>query len=576
VRFTIRFALLAALVVVALGVLLTTGIVGEIRVREDLVDRTRLELRRELALITPELARMEPAAADSVTRAVTARIGHRATLVDTSGVVLGDSDVPIGNLSEVENHRTRPEIDEAIRTGPGTVEFAERQSATVDRRLLYAAQLTEMGGEPVVLRLAASLDDLEEALGRFRRGQLGVGILALLLAVVLAPVLGRRFSKPLAGMAGAVRSLAEGDLEARAPRGSRIREVDELGGAFNRMTGELRLQMGELGRQRDRMQALIDSMAEGVLALTDDARILRTNEAARELLDLPEPHVYAPVGSLIRNPELRELLESAVVRSFQSREVALGERNVIVQSRVLAEGGAVVTLLDVTELRRLEQVRRDFVANASHELKTPLTSMRGFAETLLEDDPGPEIRRRFLNAIHDNTIRLQRLIDDLLDLSRLESGGWVAKPESLQVAPVVRDAWTDLEGRAAKKDLEFRVEGDAVARADPRGLAEVLKNLLENSIQYTPEEGRVRVAIGERDSEVEIRVSDTGVGISSAALPRVFERFYRADPARSREEGGTGLGLAIVKHLVDAMDGRVRVESRIGRGTTFTVTLPAG
>ncbi|MFW6200250.1 MAG: HAMP domain-containing sensor histidine kinase, partial [Gemmatimonadota bacterium] len=495
---------------------------------------------------------------------------------DASGVVLGDSDVPPARLPEVENHRNRPEIVEAIRSGPGAVGFAVRRSTTVDRRLLYAARVTEMGGERVTLRLAASVDELDAALERFRRTQIGVGILALILAAAFAHALGARLASPLAGVSGAVRSVAEGDLDVRAPRGSRLRELDELGGAFNRMTEELDTQMSELGRQRDRMQALIDSMAEGVLALTDDARILRTNEAARELLELPEPHLYAPVGSLIRNPELRELLESAVVRSFQSRELALGERHVIVQSRVLAEGGAVVTLLDVTELRRLEQVRRDFVANASHELKTPLTSMRGFAETLLEEDPGPEMRQRFLKAIHDNTIRLQRLIDDLLDLSRLESGGWVAKPESLRVAPVVQEVWTDLQDRAERKELDFEVEGEAVARADPRGLAEVLRNLLENSIQYTPDGGRVWVEIRDRGSETEIRVCDTGMGISSAALPRVFERFYRADPARSREEGGTGLGLAIVKHLVDAMDGRVAAESRLGRGTTFTVTLPAG
>ncbi|MDX1567123.1 MAG: ATP-binding protein [Longimicrobiales bacterium] len=575
-RLSVRNALLVAFAVVAALVLMMTTVAGHFTVREDLVERSRAELRRELSLIAPELERMERAAADSVARAVTARIGHRVTVIDTSGVVLGDSDVSPDRLPDVENHRNRPEIAEAIRSGPGSVEFAERRSATVDRRLLYAARLSEMGGAPVVLRLAASLDDLDGALERFRRIQLGVGLLALALALVAGQLLGIRFGDPLSGLAGTVRSVAEGDLRVRAPRDSRIRELDELAGAFNRMTEELQAQMSELGRQRDRMQALIDSMAEGVLALTEDARILRTNEAARELLDLPEPHLYAPVGSLIRNPELRELLESAVIRSFQSREVGLGDRHLIVQSRVLAEGGAVVTLLDVTELRRLEQVRRDFVANASHELKTPLTSMRGFAETLLEDDPGPEMRRRFLEAIHDNTIRLQRLIDDLLDLSRLESGGWVAKPESLRVGSIVEEVWKDMEDRAEKKELDFEVEGDAVVRADPRGLSEVLRNLLENSIQYTSEGGRVWVEIRDRGSEVEVRVCDTGMGISLAALPRVFERFYRADPARSREEGGTGLGLAIVKHLVDAMEGRVAAQSRLGRGTTFTVTLPAG
>ena len=368
--------------------------------------------------------------------------------------------------------------------------------------------------------------------------------------------------------------MADGELDVRAPRQSRIEELEELSSSFNRLAEELHDRLGDLARERDQMQTLIDSMAEGVLALTEDARVLRTNQAARDLLELPDPVLYAPVGSLVRHPELRDLLESAVVRSFQSREVTMGDRHLVVQSRLLEGGGAVVTFLDITELRRMEQVRRDFVANASHELKTPLTAMRGFSETLLEDDPPSELRRRFLRSIRDNTIRLQRLVDDLLDLSRLESGGWAARPEPVAVAPVVQEVWEDLEARASKKGLHFEVEGDAVVLADERGLAQVLRNLLENSIQYTSEGGRVDVEIRPRREDVVIEVADTGIGIPSSALPRIFERFYRADPARSREAGGTGLGLAIVKHVVDAMDGRVEAESRLGEGTTIRVILP--
>jgi len=399
-------------------------------------------------------------------------------------------------------------------------------------------------------------------------------VVAAVVALFLASLLSRAFARPVSILTERARRMADGELDVRAPRQSRIEELEELSSSFNRLAEELHDRLGDLARERDQMQTLIDSMAEGVLALTEDARVLRTNQAARDLLELPDPVLYAPVGSLVRHPELRDLLESAVVRSFQSREVTMGDRHLVVQSRLLEGGGAVVTFLDITELRRMEQVRRDFVANASHELKTPLTAMRGFSETLLEDDPPSELRRRFLRSIRDNTIRLQRLVDDLLDLSRLESGGWAARPEPVAVAPVVQEVWEDLEARASKKGLHFEVEGDAVVLADERGLAQVLRNLLENSIQYTSEGGRVDVEIRPRREDVVIEVADTGIGIPSSALPRIFERFYRADPARSREAGGTGLGLAIVKHVVDAMDGRVEAESRLGEGTTIRVILP--
>ena len=570
-RFRIHHTLFAAFLAVVATLLLVTVIVARSSLRDDLLRLTHAELERELELIGGRLGDLPPAEPDSLARSLTARIDHRVTIIDTSGVVLGDSDVPAGRVPEMENQRNRPEVEGALEGG---VEFAQRTSATLDRPFVYGARRVELGGRPVVLRLAASMEEIETTLGHFQRSVTGAGLLAMLVALGLAWLLSRSFARPVAALGDRARRLADGELEARAPRQSRLVELDELAVSFNRLAEELETRLGELSRERDQMQTLIDTMADGVLALTDDARVLRTNDAARELLELPEPVLYAPVGSLVRHPELRELLESAVVRSFQSREISLGERELIVQSRLLEGGGAVVTFLDVTELRRMEQVRRDFVANASHELKTPLTSIRGFSETLLDDDPPPELRTRFLTSIRDNAIRLQRLVDDLLDLSRLESGGWTAGSERVELVPAVRTVWRELVARVQDKELDFEVTGEGAVWADPRGLQQVLKNLLENSIQYTPDGGRVSVRIQRGDGEVEMAVSDTGIGIPSAALPRIFERFYRADPARSREAGGTGLGLAIVKHVVDAMDGRVEAESRLGEGTTVRVRLP--
>jgi signal transduction histidine kinase len=323
------------------------------------------------------------------------------------------------------------------------------------------------------------------------------------------------------------------------------------------------------------MQTLIDCMGEAVLALTEDARVLTANQAAIDLLDFPSPVQFAPIGSLVRQPQLRPLLEQSVVRPFSSHEVALGDRHLIVSSRALEGGGAVVTFVDVTEIRRIEMVRRDFVANASHELKTPLTAMRGFAETLLEDDVPEELRRGWLQSIRGNTLRLQRLVDDLLDLSRLESGGWIAEEEEVQLGSLVEGVLAEYATSAEEKGFTLEMEGEAWVLADPQGVEQVLRNLLDNSLRYTPEGGKAVVTIQGDGPVGKVTVADNGPGIPIHALPRIFERFYRVDPARSRAEGGTGLGLAIVRHLIDAMGGEVWAESELGQGTRVIFTLPA-
>ncbi|MFQ5536287.1 MAG: ATP-binding protein [Gemmatimonadota bacterium] len=400
-------------------------------------------------------------------------------------------------------------------------------------------------------------------------------LMGLALALFLGLLIGREVIQPLRSLETHLAALQRGDLDARIRDGSRIREIQDLVTACNRLTGELEARFRERTRERDEMQVLIDSMAEGVIALTEDARILHLNRAARELLQLPHATAFAPVGSLVRPPELRSLLERAVVQEEVSREVEFGGRHLLAASRALDGGGAVVTVMDVSETRRLEQVRRDFVANASHELKTPLTSIRGFAETLLEGDPPEALRQQFLAAIRNNTVRLQRLVDDLLDLSRMESGRWEPRAEPISLARAAMSVWEDLAPRADEKDLHFSVEGDVEIQADPQALDQILRNLLENSVRHTDRGGHVRVSASFRDDGmVNVEVVDDGEGIPSKALPRIFERFFRADGSRARDAGGTGLGLSIVRHLVLAMGGTVEAESELGRGTTIRFTLP--
>jgi signal transduction histidine kinase len=440
--------------------------------------------------------------------------------------------------------------------------------------MIYAAEMSTYAGRPVVLRISAPSNDVSRTVARVQQSVAWAGLLALVVAIAAAYALSATVARPLVVLADRARRLAKGDFNATAPH-FRIEEIQEVSAAFNKLTDELRARLDDLEYERDGMETLIDCMAEGVVALSEDGRLLRTNRTARALLDMPDGPTGAPMGSVIRHLELREALEDSVKRPEQSREIEVGDQHILLASRALDLGGSVTTLLDITELRRMERVRSDFVANASHELKTPLTSIRGYAEALSDDDPPEEIRRKFLGSILQNTLRLQKLVDDLLDLSRLESGGWTANIEPVWVPDAVREAW-DLVSAKDSATVDFRVRGEAAVLGDRHGLVQVLRNLLDNAVRHTPPSGHVRVDVERNErGNVAIEVADDGEGVPAQALPRIFERFYRADSARARHVGGTGLGLAIVKHLVGAMGGQVSAESELGRGTTIRVVLPA-
>jgi two-component system phosphate regulon sensor histidine kinase PhoR len=573
VRFRIHHRLFAGFIgIVGLMAFLTVVLVGS-GLRRGLTDTFREDLRRQLALGEWILAEARGTDPDALARQITDRVGYRVSLISMDGVVLGDSYVDPAALAAVENHSHRPEVRGAL---GGSVTFAQRTSATISAPLLYGARLVELDGDPIVLRLAAPLTDVERAVDRARNAVALSGLLAMLLALMVAYLASRALSQPLVQLADLSRRLASGDLGQRAPGDVGVPELDDLALAFNRLTEELQTRLSELGRERDETQALIDCMAEGVVALTEDACVLRANKAALALLDLPEEPKGTSVRTLVRHADLRRVLAESAVRPISAREVQFGDRHLLVSSRTLDFGGAVTTLLDISQIRRLEKVRRDFVANASHELKTPLTSIRGYAETLLEGDPPEHLRAGFLESIRNNALRLQRLVDDLLDLSRLESGGWVARPELARVAEAARDAWATCTEEAGTKDIVFDVEADARVLADRQGLGQIFRNLLENAVRHSEEGGHVRVIARRGDAGmVHVEVSDHGEGIPAKSLPRIFERFYRADSSRARDFGGTGLGLAIVRHLVEVMGGRVEAESELGSGTTVRFTLPA-
>jgi two-component system phosphate regulon sensor histidine kinase PhoR len=379
-------------------------------------------------------------------------------------------------------------------------------------------------------------------------------------------------------------------------RGSILRFLAGLKAPFTRLARARNRRLARLLRERDELTLLIESVGEAIIQTGADGRVVRANRAARQMLGLPADPRGAPISNLLRHPALRDRLEAALAGEIAGpAEITLDDRRVRVTSRALGGGrapgvhGTVSILADVTEFRRLEEVRRDFVANASHELKTPLTSIRGYTETLLADDLPPEISREFLQTVHQNAERLQQIIEDLLDLSRLESGRW--HPELVDLDPVLIavEAWRALDLNSMDRTIDFQIEAPtpATVLADPVGLRQIFANLFDNAVRYTPDGGSITVhVIGPKGGRanpaaarpgewVTIAVADTGAGIAQDAVSRIFERFYRIDPARARAEGGTGLGLAIVKHLVETMGGEVGAESRPGKGTTIRFRLPA-
>ncbi len=495
--------------------------------------------------------------------------GLRVTLIGRDGRLRADSDVRGGEISAIENHAARPEVRDALADGVG---HGRRRSATVGRELLYVA----VPGGPGVIRVAAGLEQVDATVRRAQGAVFGAAGLALLVGALLALVAGRSIAGPLTGITTAARAMAAG-APPRFPR-SGIPDIDGLVQALRDMHGQLGERFDALRRERAESAALVDAMVEGVLAADVRGRVITANPAARRLLGYAAGDLLPDLPELFRIKAARETVDLALAGTpVADREFEMGDHVLLLNARPLPSGGAVLVLHDLTDLRRLEVVRRDFVANVSHELKTPLTSIVGYTETLLADRPDDETAARFLETIRSNAARMQRLVDDLLDLARLEAGRWQPDRNELDVAAIARDVWGALGERAARCGIRLEVAPAADApslAADPHAMRQVLTNLLDNSLRHTQPGGHVAVRTRREDDGIVLSVVDDGSGIAHEQLDRIFERFYRADPSRSREHGGTGLGLAIVKHLVEAHGGRVWAESTPRRGTAVHAWFP--
>jgi two-component system, OmpR family, phosphate regulon sensor histidine kinase PhoR len=561
-----------SLLVGAVVLILIIGV--DAALREPLLDRARIDLLRELTLGRELYDAATDRDPDAMARRISALVGHRVTIVAPDGTVLGESDVAPGTIPHLENHRARPEVMAAVATGTGT---AVRRSVSVDQDLLYAAARTDRGD---IIRFAVDLGQIDQAVARVRAQILRVGAVALLLAVAFSLAFSRAVTRRLRSMRQVAMEMTAGNLDARV-RARRSDELGELGTSLDGLAEELQKRLAQLEGERAEIRTLIDSMAEGVLAIGPDGTVRRSNPAARRMFDLSADVEGSPIEAVDRRRPFLDLVRQALEGgAVAATELVRGDRQLLATAQPLPTGGAVMVLLDLTALRRLEDVRRDFVANASHELKTPLTVIRGYSETLLDDDLPAEIRARFTRTLHGNVARLQQILDDLLDLSRIESGGWTPAPADVELRTAATDAWRAFADEAATRGVEFDCDigPDAQrAAADPAAVGQIFANLFSNALRYTPAGGRVAVAAALDDGgRVRVSVTDTGSGIPAEHIDRIFERFYRVDPARSREEGGTGLGLAIVRHLVERHGGRVTARSELGRGTEVSFTLPAG
>jgi PAS domain S-box-containing protein len=409
------------------------------------------------------------------------------------------------------------------------------------------------------------------------RDALGAGVVLLVVAAAIAWLVARALARPLAQLTEAAADIAAGRPTAFPD--ARIPELARHVDALRAMHQELERRFAALRREREESRTLLESLTDGVLATDDRGAIVSANSAARRLLGYGPADALPPLPELFHDRPHRALVRDVLDgHPVERRELELGDRSVLASAHLLEAGGTLLVLSDVTEVRRLEAVRRDFVANVSHELKTPLTSITGYAETLAAEAADGSQASGFAKTIVQSARRMQELVDDLLDLSRIESGGWQPQPRVVEVEAAARDAWTPFADRATAGRVRFAPAVAAEAHAlavDPDALRQIFTNLFDNALRHTPAGGSIRLTAELTKDGIVLGVTDTGTGIPAEHLARIFERFYRVDPGRARQQGGTGLGLAIVKHLVEAHGGRVEAESAVGRGTTIRMHFPA-
>ncbi len=535
------------------------------------------QLEAQGGILIGEIGRIPPAELENWARQIQQRVQTRITIIATSGKVLADSQ---HDPESMENHAARPEVVQAMSGQRG---IARRHSATLDVDFLYLALPAHADG--FVLRLAVPLGEMQTTIAEVRRRIM----LASLFAAALSLVVAYLFARALSRRIGRIQVFADGLLNANFSKTLAPEPADELGMLARSLSGvadQLKNMLDALRLEASRREAILASMLDGVLAVDSEMRVTFCNGAFARAVGASMPiaerlpllellHDPAFLGSLMRvlvtGEPIRQrlMLAHSAGRVFEVQASPLDDR---------VRRGVIAIFHDITEIERLERVRRDFVANVSHELRTPLAAIRGYAETLLDgalEDPGNNAK--FVQVIHSQAVRLNNIAADLLVLSELESEKARPAPERISIRDAVETALRTVESAAGVHDVRLSAGdcGDAAIAGNRIRLEQALVNLLDNAVKFNKPGGEVRLDVARSgDGKVAITIRDTGSGIPEEDIPRIFERFYRTDKARSRAVGGTGLGLSIVRHVTESMGGTVAVESQLGSGSTFTLLFP--
>lgn len=510
-------------------------------------------------------------------------LGRRVTFIDINGVVLGDSELNENEIDNVENHLHRPEIKQALEYGFGE---SRRFSSTVRKKMLYVAYLLGDESSGGVVRLSAPLSEIELVSYKLKKLLIIAFFVAFIFTSVISFVVSLFITKPIKRMSVVTKGIASGDFTKRVLISSND-EIGDMAKSFNNMTKQVKLRLEEITLSKLRFEAVLLSMFEGVMVVDIEGVILLMNQTLKDFLLVKDEVAGKKPIEVIRHIEIQEIADNSIKKEqgVETREISIfndGEKKLLVHATPVLQNskveGAVLVFHDITELRRLEKIRQDFVANVSHELRTPMSSIKGYAETLLDGAiEDKEDTLNFLKIIHAESDRMARLIDDILDLSGIESGNVRMHLFPCHISSVIKRVMEGLGKRAKSKSIILKREIPEELPniyADEAKLSQILLNLLDNAIKYNKNGGEVVIKAEDKGDYIQIDVKDTGIGISDEDQIRIFERFYRVEKARSRELGGTGLGLSIVKHIVHAHKGDVFVKSELGKGSTFSFTIP--